>query len=311
MELRPTPDARLFAFIRSQAKLSQTSFALLLSTSKATLSRIENGNGKPTAQHYQRLAQAFGLTPAQLVEAQYSHSLEKQPGCGYTPQVPTMHELSLDQQQMLHVFLEDDLNHLKRTIAREEQRLLNAHVLEEVRATSRQKGTEQLEAQQAVLEALQNINAAEHLLEAQQRNVALAEKELKSIQAWSHMRPEKQAYKQLKLEGMKAEQARLEAELEALKTAIAAAKAAEEKAPEPAAPEQDRVPAEAAVAQPKPRIAGKERVPAPRRKAMVPIPVEVEGDVESNGQTRVSLLQSVKHEPHRVPAHQPNAYASG
>ena len=205
MELRPTPGARLFAFIRSQAGLSQTSFAVLLGTSKATLSRIENGTGKPTAKHYQRLAHVFGLTPAQLVDAQYNRNFESMPGRGYSPQLPGMHDISLKEQQSLWVELTDDCLALKRTIARTEKKLLDVHVLEEVRSASRAWAQQQLAAQQEVLQVLEQSGSAPRLLAAQQANVELAEKELKSIQSHAHLSPAKQAYQQRKLNRMKAE----------------------------------------------------------------------------------------------------------
>lgn len=313
MELRPTPSARLFAFVRSQADLSQTSFALLLDTSKATLSRIENGNGNPTAKQYKHLAQAFGLTPAQLVEAQYARLLVKQPGRGYTPELPGMHDLSTEDQAHLWVLLTDDYNHLKRTIQHREKKLLDTHVLEEVRSASQEHAQRQLESQQAVLAVLQQTNAAPQLIETQRNNVALAEKELKSIQGWSHMRLSQQAYHHRQLNQQKAELNKLQEDIEALKRAMDAAKAAnlprESAAIEPAEgptaqEEPTRPPAQKeAVPQPQaanaaenPQTVGQERVHPPRLQPLVPIRVTEPEVAQLAHSATVSSVQRMKQQ---------------
>lgn len=209
------------------------------------------------------------------------------------------------------------MTRLKRTIHHREKKLLDTHVLEEVRSASRQCAQQQLESQQAVLHVLQQNNATPHLIETQQNNVALAEKELKSIQSWSHMRLSEQAYHHRQLNKQKAELNALQQDIEALERAIGAAKAAhlpresaaletaerptpyakgaQAGAHSPAQKEAVPQPQAASAAQ-QPQTVGQERVRPPRLQPLVPIRVrELEGAPAAYSAT-VSPVQRMKQE---------------
>lgn len=219
------PVAQLFAFARTQLNIPQDAMACVLKTSKATLCRIEHGASTPKPEQYTQLALVTGHTPAQLVQAMYNRTFEKQPPLSYTSGLPTIEHATLDALEAARVFVESDAAKLQRKLARYEQQLKGRQQAEEVRAAARPQAEKRLQVQLRTLELLQQNLADEEVLALQRQQVDDARAELALIPDAHAIKQGKLLYESVKLANMKAELNSLQADLAHIVARIKALKA--------------------------------------------------------------------------------------